>query len=168
MKYGRCGVYLLIGQHTSGSWAFYIGTSKNVYCRLRSHHQIIEALFDKTRDPSWSKALHCHRVLSQPGWTVHYRSLAFFSPKVYFVFAYLLEAVLIFMFASLDESAVARKQPSLVHLITDLDGGFFRTSNATASPYLRLNRASPLSQQVNGADEREKRCSNCNETETFP
>jgi hypothetical protein len=79
----------------------------------------------------------------------------------------LLEAVLIFMFASLDESTVARKQPSLVHLITDLDGGFFRTTSATASP-LGLNRESPLSQQVNGADERKKKCSNCNETDTFP
>jgi hypothetical protein len=35
---------MLIGEHSNGSWALYLGTSKNVYTRLREHPCIIEGL----------------------------------------------------------------------------------------------------------------------------
>ena len=117
---------MLTGEHINGSWALYLGTSKNVYNRLREHPcTVLSKAFAVGREMQLANPYTAHRVLSEPGWKVHYQCLTLFLNKDYFLFAYLSEAAMCFIFGSLDKSYTDKSSSTLARLIPDLNDGLF-------------------------------------------
>ncbi len=66
------GVYMLLGRHSDGSWAIYIGASSQIRNRFRWHEQQL----NHHRNGTATRRKEPYETLSQPGWTVTYHILA--------------------------------------------------------------------------------------------
>ena len=59
-------MYLIIGSHTDGRWAIYIGTSSQLGHRIRTHALCVRAV----RTHAGSNHQYCHQILGGDGWSV--------------------------------------------------------------------------------------------------
>jgi hypothetical protein len=157
-KYAKCrGIYMLIGAHEDGRYAQYVGTTKDLHKRFRDHHGTISSLQSGIMLPQDQRAQYAHRILSQPGWTTHYRVVAKFDRNVYHVFAYVLETAMMMM---LGTCVPSRYQDigTFSSLLKDHDAYLYMGPSSSHSHHIPLNRSCPLSEIPGGRDQRPKQC----------
>jgi hypothetical protein len=111
----------------------------------------------KKHEAKGTKVLYAYKVLSEPGWELHFRAVAIFPDSVHFLWRYVLEACFIILLRNLQKlyhKSNTRKMYQLYKSCPMVDFEDW----PDMFPIIVLNRALPFCQGTPGKNNYEKKC----------
>ena len=90
-KISGYGMYLIIGSHSDGRWALYIGTSSQLGRRIKTHALCVRAV----RTHAGSDHQYCHKILGGDGWSVICHNIMVFKKAISIIWLYTIETIFI-------------------------------------------------------------------------
>ena len=99
-------MYLIIGSHTHGRWALYIGTLSQLGRRIRTHALCVRVV----RKHNGSNHQYCHKILGGDEWSVTYHNIVVFKKAISIIWLHTIETIFILLFNAMDNARPKSRQ----------------------------------------------------------